>query len=531
MTKIPEALLSDLSDLIALRIGLHFPRERWPDLERCVRGALEEAGHCDIESGVRSLLTPSWTAGQTQMLADHLTVGETYFFREMRALEILEERVLPLLTRDHQGSSRELRIWSAGCATGEESYSLAILLSRVCAHWTNGRVTILATDVNRRSLQRASAGVYGNWSFRGAPAWLKQRYFVDSPDGRWGLIPAVKKMVVFSYLNLAEDEYPSLLNHKHSMDVILCRNVLMYLAPDVMTKVVRKLYRSLAPGGWLIVSPAETSQTLFSDFETVSFDGATLYRRATDGNAGRRTRIAEQRDQAARRSPSSVVADNQPNEANSWVEQPEPEVASSSQAGQQMAEPSPTHEDALRLFAAGHYERAAEAALALLSSQPSDAAVMLLLARICANQGRLAEGLTWCENALLADRTVVCAHYLRAAILQEQGSFEVARASLKLALYLNPQFILAHFALGNVTRAQGRLRESEKHFENALSLLARHRQDDIVPESDGITAGRLREVITLQADQDADGNTNGDRKTNVAAELAGTRFSRYKDSR
>ncbi|HEV2378167.1 MAG TPA: CheR family methyltransferase [Terriglobia bacterium] len=531
MTKLSESLLSELSELVALRLGLHFPKERWPDLERCVRGALEEADHRDIESGVRSLLSPSWTAGETQMLADHLTVGETYFFRQMRALEILEEHALPLLVRDHPGGSRALRIWSAGCATGEEPYSLAILLSKLGAPWTDGRVTILATDLNRRSLQRACAGVYGDWSFRGAPAWLKQRYFVASPDGRWSLSPAIKKMVVFSHLNLAEDAYPSLLNHTDSMDVILCCNVLMYLAPDVMTKVVRKLYRSLAPGGWLIVSPTETSPTLFSDFVSVSFDGATLYRRATDGNAGRRTRIAEQRDEAARRSPSSVVADDQPNEANSWVEQPEPEVASPSQAGQQMAEPSPTHEDALRLFAAGHYERATEAALVLLSSQPSDAAVMLLLARICANQGRLAEGLTWCENALLADRRVFWAHYLRAAILQEQGSFEEARASLKLALYLNPQFILAHFALGNVTRAQGRLRESEKHFKNALSLLARHRQDDIVPESDGITAGRLREVITLQADQGADGDTNGHRKTNVAAGLAGTRFSRCEDSR
>ena len=525
MTKIAETLLSELSELVALRLGLHFPKERWPDLERGVQSALQEAGYGDIESGLRGLLSPAWTASQAEALADHLTVGETYFLREMRALEILEEHVLPLLIRDRQGASRELRVWSAGCATGEEPYSVAILLSRVVPDWAQGRVRILATDLNRRSLQKASEGVYGAWSFRGAPPWLRQGYFESLAGSQWALVPAVKKMVTFAHLNLVTDAYPSFLNHTHAMDVILCRNVLMYFAPEVMKRVVQNLYRSLAPGGWLIVSPAETSQTLFADFVTVSFEGATLYRKAMEGSAGIWTHRVEQPDQAASScSPPRAGSIDVPKEGNTWAEQPD--VAPPSQAGQQVAEPSPAYENVLRMLTAGHYESAAQAASVLLSSEPSNTAVMLLLARLYANQGRLAEALTWCEKSLLADKTDAVAHYFRATILQEQDSLEEARTSLKLAVYLNPRFALAHFALGNLARAQGRSRESRKHFENALSLLARHRQEEIVPESEGITAGRLREIITLQMAQGADGDTNGRRRTNVPPSWLAPPFSR-----
>ena len=100
-------------------------------------------GYADLESGIRALLSPAWTESQVQALTDHLTVGETYFLREMRGLEILEEHVLPPLIRDRHGASQELKVWSAGCATGEEPYSVAILLSRLVPEWSQGSVRIL----------------------------------------------------------------------------------------------------------------------------------------------------------------------------------------------------------------------------------------------------------------------------------------------------------------------------------------------------------------------------------------------------
>jgi chemotaxis protein methyltransferase CheR len=120
---------------------------------------------------------------------------------------------------------------------------------------------------------------------------------------------------------------------------------------------------------------------------------------------------------------------------------------------------------------------------------------MFLLARIYANQGKLAQALVWCNKAIAADKMTARAHYLRAAILQEQSSIPEAILALKQAVYAEPQFVLGHFALGNLALKHGRLKESEKHFENVLLLLARYEPEDIVPESEGLSAGRLREMI------------------------------------
>jgi chemotaxis protein methyltransferase CheR len=122
--------------------------------------------------------------------------------------------------------------------------------------------------------------------------------------------------------------------------------------------------------------------------------------------------------------------------------------------------------------------------------------VFNLLARTYANQGKLAEALGWCDQGIAADKLNPSNYYLRAVVLQEQGELEDAAGSLRRALYLDQHFVLAHFALGNLARHGGKVREADKHLENALGLLRRYQKDDVLPESEGITAGRLTEVIT-----------------------------------
>src|SRR5712691_1715329 len=274
-----EDLLAQFSELVAGQMGLHFPHERWRDLERGVMAAAGEFGFRDAESCIRDLIASPLSRDQIRVLASHLTVGETYFFREKSSLGVLANEVLPELIRARRGGQQLLRLWSAGCCTGEEAYSLACLLSGLLPDPQDWHITILGTDINPRSLRKAIDGIYTRWSFRDNPPWLTERYFEAITDGRFGVRDRVKKMVTFSYLNLVEDSYPSLPTNTTAMDVILCRNVLMYFAPEVAGRVVNKLYRSLVDGGWLIVSPTETSQPLFSDFATVNFPGAVFYQK------------------------------------------------------------------------------------------------------------------------------------------------------------------------------------------------------------------------------------------------------------
>lgn len=166
---LPDYLLSGLSTLVAERLALHFPPSRWSDLERMACSASMELGSTDPKSFLERLLSTAVTSGQLEILASHLTVGETYFWRQPQVFDALEERILPELIRLRGSGEKRLRIWSAGCSTGEEPYSIAIALRRAMPAIDDWNITILATDVNPRMLRTAAAGRYAEWSFRNAP--------------------------------------------------------------------------------------------------------------------------------------------------------------------------------------------------------------------------------------------------------------------------------------------------------------------------------------------------------------------------
>lgn len=480
-----------LSEFLAQQMGLHFPADRWPDLARGMEAAALEFRFPDAASCIQWLLSAPLSRSQVEILSGHLTVGETYFFREPQVFDVLQTHILPALIQSRRQSGQHLRLWSAGCASGEEAYSLAILLQRLLPDFRQWNISILATDINPHALQKAAAGIYGDWSFRNAPPWLREGYFRAIPGGQYEIVPAVREMVTFSYLNLAADVYPSLLNNTNAMDVIFCRNVLMYFEPGLAADVVRRHYLALVGGGWLVVSPAEMSQALFAPFATINFPGVILHRKS----AARAKPPAE---------PSAVPA---PLAGNPWW--PSPAVAAKADPGILAAAPAArratlpkqeqapaTYPQAFALYRQGRYAEATSETTKLLALQPDDADAMILMARIHANQGELAAALQWCEQTIAADRLNPVGHFLLAAILQEQGRMEEAMLLYKRTLYLDQDFVLAHFALGNLHLAQGNRRETRRHLNNALELLRKLPQDEILPEADGLSAGRLAEIIT-----------------------------------
>ena len=194
---ISDASLSQFSELVATQMGLYFPRERYRDLEREAGHAAGDFGFEDSESCIQWLLASPLTKSRIKVLASHLTVGETHFFRDRNLFEVLERHILPELIQRRQ-AERRLRIWSAGCSTGEEPYSIAILLSKFANDLKGWNISIMATDINPLSLRVASKGVYGEWSFRDTPEWIKQGYFKSTQEGRYKIHRHIKKMVKFS---------------------------------------------------------------------------------------------------------------------------------------------------------------------------------------------------------------------------------------------------------------------------------------------------------------------------------------------
>jgi chemotaxis protein methyltransferase CheR len=475
--------LSQLGGLIARTIGLHFPREHWDDLRRGLAGAAHEFGIGSIQACVAWMLSSPLTQAQIQVLAAHLTIGETYFFREPQTLNALATHVLPELIRARQGE-RRLRIWSAACCSGEEPYSLAILLHEALPDLDRWNVTITATDINARALRKAAEGSYGEWSFRDAPAGLKERYFNRSPNGRYVIAPHIRKLVTFAYLNLVDDAYPALAADAGAMDLIFCRNVLMYFTPPQVGKVIGNLRRTLAQDGWLVVSPSEASHALFAEFATENFPGAILYRKSPSTPLAQRPRAAAPAGNATELIACEAEAPPLPEptaRATTLTLPPEPPPAPLALAES--------------LYRQGRYADTVETLLASLARQTPGPQACSVLARALANLGQLGNALTWCERWIAADKMDSAGHYLHAVILLELAQPERARSCLERAIYLDPDFVLAHFALGNLARSRGKSAAADKHFANALDLLRARPADELLRESDGLSARRLTETI------------------------------------
>jgi chemotaxis protein methyltransferase CheR len=446
-------LMEQLSQFIASRIGLHFPRERWGDLAKGLASVAREHGLKGAETYVQRLLSSPLPRREIEALASCLTVGETYFFREKSSFDVLEEQVLPELIRLHRGNGLRLRIWSAGCCTGEEPYSIAMLLDRMIPDLTDWNITILATDINPRYLEIASVGAYGEWSFRAVPLWIRERYFSRLPGGRMQIARRIRRMVTFSFLNLAEDVYPSLANNTNAMDVVLCRNVLMYFTLEKAERVVENLHGSLVENGWLLVAPSEASQTLFRRFAIISFPGAMFYRRP----------------------------------AGSFMRLPSAEIAPVDHSEHLFEKEVPS----------GAEDRREEP---ISPANAQETVAPIVMARALANRGELTPALSWCNQAVLADPLCSAHRFLRAMVAQELGRLDEATKFLEQALYLDQEFVMAHFALGNIARRLGRYAVSRKHFHWALGLMEGLGPDIELPESAGLTAGRLMEIIRLSLD-------------------------------
>lgn len=457
---VSEVQLAAVGAVVRDRLGLHFPRERLRELEAALRAVAGSLGCDGADAAARRIIAEPLDADDLRTLAQALTVGETNFCRDTEVFASLERDILPELIERRRATNRRIRIWSAGCCTGEEPYTVAMILRRLLPDIDDWNVTLLATDINPDFLRRAQEGVYGAWSFRRTPGWMRRRHFAPRDDGRLALDPRIRGMVTFEELNLAESVYPSVYNQTNAMDVVLCRNVLIYFDSATVERVVRGLRACLLPDGWLTLGRSERVPGEISDLRLSRVRGEFWYRRDDHPEAA-----------GPHRPPVGVGAPLRATPFSGALQQ---------------------------LFDRGDYAAVARDLAAYLSDgNPSRAdrqRALRTLAQACANLGRLAEAQTWCEEALAQNSLDARLHYLHASILLERSRAMDAETSLQRALAADDRFVLAHFALANLLRRDGRPGRARDHFERTLAVLRHYRSDEILPDSEGMSAGRLAEL-------------------------------------
>ena len=524
---VPEGAEGDLDLLgaaVGEKMGLHFPPERRGDLWRAVRDLARETKAADARSLLAFLAAHPLSEELTERLAPHLTVGETYFFRERKSLEAFRKHVLP----EYLARGR-LRVWCAGCSSGEEPYTVAMLVHEERLPERTMALRVLGTDINPRALEKARRGVYSRWSFRGMSEEFRQKYFDPASPQTFAVKPRFREEVSFSLHNLVGDKI-SPWHDAEPVDVIFCRNVLIYFAPATIALILDRFYRLLAPGGWLLVAPCETSILLASRFSSVSCLGATLYRKGSPDSGV--ASVFPMREFPAL---DPMFPDDVPDDRGAWnggVVSPRrdlPELLA--EAWGDGGASAPEEAADLRDSASDPEERwDAAAALGPLEEPgcapspeepPEDARVQeayaggrwsdaenvlrslgvtsterqLLMARIQANQGKYAEALEWCHRALEGGKSDPRIHYLLASLRQEMGEAEEAMRALRSALFLDPDFVAAHYALGTLALAAQRAGDARRHFRNALTLLSRMPEEEEMPESGGMTARHLLQTL------------------------------------
>jgi chemotaxis protein methyltransferase CheR len=474
--KLSQQTLAGLSGFVKENLGLRFTKETYLDLERGLNAAARELGFNRSGELAEVILTGTLTAAQTEILANNLTIGETYFFRERITFNALEHKILPDLLKEKQDSNRRISILSAGCATGEEPYSISILLNRLLPDINEWNIKIAAVDLNQRFIEKAIRGEYSQWSFRNTPRWLKPNYFVKIENGLFKLNANIKKYVSFHRINLTSDDAGKLLLNYLPFDLIFCRNVLMYLDKELQDKVVKNFDAWLNAESWLIVSVTEISHIIFSNFKPVAINDAVLYQKTNlqPFNLNRDFREPSFEEYL----PGSYEYPEEPNDRNDI-----------------QIEELDSIDDAAKLYLNGDIDTAAEIISNYLLDNINSSKAYALFAKIEANRGNLKSALNYCGKAIVHDKLNYSHYLLNSTILQELGEFEEALKSLKQTIFLEPNSILAYVALGNLSYLTGKETESSKYFSNAMELLANYQPNDLIPDSEGMTAGRLHEIV------------------------------------
>jgi chemotaxis protein methyltransferase CheR len=416
-------------------------------------------------------------------LARDLTVGETYFFRHHLTYEALKNTILPEII-ERRRSSRRIRIWSAGCCTGEEPYSIAILMKQLIRNLPEWNVSLLGTDINEEFLQKAQAGAYKEWSFRDTPSTIKGSYFTKIDDKHYQLNQDIRNMVKFEFLNLISNSYPSDDTGTQNMDLILCNNVLIYFSQEKIKEVIEKFSSALTDQGWLVVSTIEVPFIENANLLQTKVGDLFFFRK------GKKNLPAAKAEKP--RAPKKIE-----------IKRETPPIAPISPKPKQ--EPLKDSNKPLEweaFYLAQNYERSA----ALLEkelerrhsakekSSKSENEIAHLI-KSYANLGNIPKAREWCERGLMETKINPLFHYLHGMILQEVDSYEDAVAAYRKALFLDPNFIMAHFSLGSISLKKGDIKTARRHLRNSLELLSRGRPGEILLGTDELVAERLLVIV------------------------------------
>ena len=449
-------------DLIEERCGIHFDDSQRASLSASLRARMQQLGLEQVDEYYDRLCRRTPEDGFRKLI-NLVTITETCFFRDPSQFRLLRRRILPtLLAERGAGERRTLRIWSAGCSTGEEAYSIALTCWDMGLHLTHPDWTleIVGTDVNTEALEAARRGLYSARALRNVEGRLLERYF--RPEGRrFRLHDGITRSVRFETANLKQVPLPR--PAAALQDIVFCKNVAIYFRPEMTRRLVRGLHESLEDGGFLLLGHSESLWQMDEGFALIEDEGAFCYRK-----------LASPGDTAAPRDANGHRAGPAPGSAP-----PPPDAATGE------------YDRCLMAFRAEEWTQAEQLLAALIQSSPAFVPAHLLLGGVYVHRGRYPEALEQAARVLRLNDLEPRAHLLLGMLAARSGRSQEAVEALRRALYLDDSLALAHFWLGNLYRDRGDIARARLEYQSVIHHWERQTLELTEVFASDLSAGQL----------------------------------------
>lgn len=487
-TRSPLLRLEDyrsLEEVTHLKTGITLRRERAKRVERALRARMEALGMESFQDYVALLRQGDVESGEWKMLIPALTVEETSFFRTVDHFRALEEVVVPkILARKAPGEP--IRVWCAGCSSGEEAYTVAICLRESISDVAAHPIQVIASDINEEVLGKARRGGYSERAIRKIPEPLRRRYFVQR-GAEYYPEKTLRRSVVFKNFNLqgAASSFRTFL--PLPVDVIFCRNVVIYFRKVTIQRLVERFHSILAEDGYLFLGYSETLYKFRHRFRTLFWRETFFYQRH-----------AFQEDAAA--PPAGEAPLETPEPAGPDWHEPSPALEPSSPAPVDSAAPGEESRvvseekapDPYRLLAAGDCTGAER----IFRRDPEDSLDSLVgRAYVCLRDGRTAEAEELLERIQGREEVSPQGYYISGLILQSKGNRAEARREYERAIYLDDHFYPGHVQLAELLGVEGRVEEAIRSFRNGIQAISKSDHPYLMTLEGVFPSRRVREIL------------------------------------
>lgn len=489
--------LFSLRDFIQERTGLFFPESKFFSIEKLIVSNFLDSKNIDFGAYMLYLRSKRGE-GHLRKLISLLITRETFFFREKPHFDLLKKCILPELISREAATSRTLSIWSAGCSTGEEPYSIAILLKKLIPQIETWKVFIIASDIDENVLQRAMKGEYKKWSFRGVDTDIINNCFVKKGD-KYKIKEEYKPFVKFVGNNLISDYPPDSGKENRKFDLIICRNVTIYFEKETTMRLANKFHNVLEPGGYLIVGHAEHSSENYALFKPRVFPQAIVYQKnGKEVPDNRISLVSKPLSLGGGKGESSVKKDD-------FIKLVKEKNGLSGQKNLSFNEHRKINSEETGLFGKAikyynekKYEQAIDCFLKVLDINSSNIRASWMLSYIAANRGYFEEALAWAECSIKINPLYKEPYYTLSLIHLAKGELNEAESDIKKAIYIDQNFIIGYFVLGNIYMLKRLRTQAEKYYNIVRDMLGSKKADEIIFQPEDLTVGALLGLVELR---------------------------------